>query len=120
MSELTICERHDNADDWLLEVQQEFRENKLSVDNHAFLHGQPTNVPGSYVNGQLTCSEVVCRALLSDRQQDKAERIRQEECAHCKNERKRRKLVVTDEKDERLKETKFIQATAISKSRYQI
>ena len=23
VSELTICERHDNADDWLLEIQQE-------------------------------------------------------------------------------------------------
>lgn len=41
MNELTICERHDNIDDWLLEVQQEIRENRISVDNHAFLHGGP-------------------------------------------------------------------------------
>ena len=113
MSELTICERHENADDWLLEVQQELRENKLSADNHAFLHGEPTSVPGSYVHGQLTCSEVKCRTLLVERHKDKAQRILEEECLHCKNERKRRKLVLTNEEDERLKQTKFIEATAI-------
>ena len=70
VSELTFCERHDNADDWLLEVQQQFRENKLSADNHAFLHGEPTKVPGSYVCGQLACSAVNCRTLLSDCKQE--------------------------------------------------
>ena len=61
LTELTICERHDNADDWLLEVQQEFRENQLSADNHAFLHGRPTSVPGSFVDGKLTCGQEECQ-----------------------------------------------------------
>ena len=103
MNELTICERHENADDWLLEVQQEFRENRLSADHHAFLHGETTSVPGSYVHGQLTCSEVKCRTLLVEWHKDKAQRIRKEECLHYKNEQKRRKLVVTDKDGERLK-----------------
>ena len=64
VSELTICERHDNADEWLLEVQEEFRENKLSSDNHAFLHGQATSKPGSSTNGQTTCGNTTCSERL--------------------------------------------------------
>ena len=113
VSELTICERHDNADEWLLEVQEEFRENKLSADNHAFLHGEPTNVPGSYVNGQLTCNNDACKTLLSKKTHDNAKRILKEECVDCQNERKRRQLVVKDATDERLKEQRFLDAPAI-------
>ena len=36
MNELTICERHEKTDDWLLEVQAEFRRNELTSDTHAF------------------------------------------------------------------------------------
>ena len=60
MDELITCNRLDNQDDWLLEVQGEFRENCLSVDSHAFLHGQHTTKPGSWVNGQTTCGNHEC------------------------------------------------------------
>ena len=93
-------------------MQQEFRENKLSVDNHAFLHGEPTNVPGSYVNGQLTCNNEACKTLLSGKTPDKAQRILKGECIHCQNERQRRQLVVKDEKDERLKDLRFLDVPA--------
>ena len=113
VSELTICERHDNADEWLLKVQDEFRTNILSADSHAFLHGEPTSVPGSYVNGKLECGHPSCEALLSDIGKDKVETILSKECSQCKHERKRRKLVITNEHDERLKQEQFIVATAI-------
>ena len=74
VSELTICERHDNADEWLLEVQHEFRINKLSRDNHAFLHGEPTSVPGSFVNGKLTCDNPKCQALLVEPRAEKSKK----------------------------------------------
>ena len=83
---------------------QEFRKNNLSADNHAFLHGKLTYVPGSNVNGQLTCSNEACKALLSGKPQDKAQRILKGGCIDCQRERTRRDLVVKDAKDERLKE----------------
>ena len=39
-------------DEWLREVQDELRNGRLSNDNHNFLHGRPTTVPGSWVNGR--------------------------------------------------------------------
>ena len=38
VTELVECERCDDA--WLREVQEEFRNGSLSVNNHAFLHGR--------------------------------------------------------------------------------
>ena len=48
VTELVRCER--TADAWLTEVQQQLRYGQLSNDNHAFLHGRPTSVPGSWVS----------------------------------------------------------------------
>ena len=45
ITELVECERCD--DNWLIEVQEEFRNGNLSITNHQFLHGKPTVVPGS-------------------------------------------------------------------------
>ena len=45
MTELTECVRTD--DDWLLQVQNEVRHGALTEDSYNFLHGQPTQVPGS-------------------------------------------------------------------------
>ena len=45
VSELVEVERC--KDEWLREVQQEFRNGCLSKDNHKFLHGLPTKVSGS-------------------------------------------------------------------------
>ena len=55
IDELATRKRLEEQDEWPLQGQPEFRENCLSVDSHAFLHGQPTSKPGSWVNGQTTC-----------------------------------------------------------------
>ena len=36
MDELTTCNRLEEPDEWLLQVQREFRENNLAMDSHAF------------------------------------------------------------------------------------
>ena len=61
MTELFRCER--TADAWLTEVQTELRHGQLSDNNHAFLHGQPTTVPGSWIAGRASCKSQQCAAL---------------------------------------------------------
>ena len=61
MTELHECERCD--DEWLKEVQAEIRTGQLSENNHAFLHGKATVVPGSWCNGRPTCGNKTCAAL---------------------------------------------------------
>ena len=62
VTELVQCERCD--DEWLQEVQKEMRQGSLSADNHAFLHGLPTSVPGSWIKGLAGSEEsgdVMCQ-----------------------------------------------------------
>ena len=59
VTELTECER--TKDVWLKSVQDEFRVGRLTADTHAFLHGEPTLVPGSTINGKSTCKTTWCR-----------------------------------------------------------
>ena len=61
ITELTECERCD--DPWLREVQEEIRNGKLSPNNHAFLHGRRTTVPGSWCNGKAQCKNADCQKL---------------------------------------------------------
>ena len=61
MTELVQCERCD--DQWLKEVQEEIRSGNLSKDNHNFLHGKPTIVPGSWQRGDVACGKDSCRKL---------------------------------------------------------
>jgi hypothetical protein len=63
MTELTECVRTEDA--WLLQVQNEMRAGCLSEDSCHFLHGRPTAVPGSMVDGQLTCGNAACLASWS-------------------------------------------------------
>ena len=46
VAELVACERA--QDEWLRQVQEEFRHGTLSASTHAFLHGRPTDVTGSW------------------------------------------------------------------------
>ena len=108
VTELTKCER--NADQWLASLQNELREGNLSPDSHAFLHGQATSVPGSWCQRQLTCADPACRRLVHENASP--EEILRKECCVCQDERKSRRLVATDEADERL-HTAFRHSTAI-------
>lgn len=99
VTELTRCER--TQDKWLQELQAELRIGGLSKDNHAFLHGQPTQVPGSWLISEqrATCGKSVCQQLchpsVTPRQ------ILQRECASCRAERASKRLVATGLDDPR-------------------
>ena len=91
VTELVRCER--TADAWLTEVQQQLRYGQLSNDNHAFLHGRPTSVPGSWLGGRITCGNAVCGKIASANASP--EQILAQECRHCRTERCARQRVAT-------------------------
>eukprot|EP00959_Pyramimonas_sp_CCMP1952_P118710 2481663-Pyramimonas_sp.AAC.1 len=98
MTELTECKRVENQDDWFLAVQDEFRRVELSERTRNFLHGRPTDVPGSWVNGAPLCGNTRCL--------ENIEAIVEEnelECDACKAEREKRKLVATSPEDARFR-----------------
>ena len=41
--------------------QEEFGYSQLRTDNHGFLHGRPTNIPGSWQQGRAACSTGACQ-----------------------------------------------------------
>eukprot|EP00438_Fugacium_kawagutii_P033974 Skav228932 [mRNA] locus=scaffold2181:248822:258688:+ [translate_table: standard] len=108
ITELQRCERTHDA--WLTELQDQLRFGALSNDNHAFLHGQPTTVPGSWTNGRVACNNASCAALVQDKVTP--DEIRRQECAACKEDRASRKLVAQDAADPRFSHA-FRDATAI-------
>lgn len=95
---------------WLTSVQMELREGKLSPDNHAFLHGHPTTVPGSWSKGQVACGNHKCAQLVS--QNHSPNEISRNECAACRKEREARQLVAMTPTDARFHDA-FRHATAI-------
>ena len=66
VTELEECVRLDTKDgdnigrEWLLEVQNQFRNGNLTQTNHNFLHGRQTDVPGSWIDGRVTCGNTSC------------------------------------------------------------
>ena len=107
VTELVQCERCE--DKWLLEVQSEFRNGNLSENNHAFLHGRPTTVPGIVIGGVATCGHSVCQDMLHcrPRNQNSGRRkataddymVLQNECAVCKEERRSRCRIAQSAED---------------------
>ena len=65
ITELTECER--TKDLWLQDVQEEFRYSQLGSNTHAFLHGLPTTVPGSWLRGKPQSGLAACAALVRQR-----------------------------------------------------
>ena len=103
VTELTRCER--TQDVWLQELQGELRVGRLSEDNHAFLHGQPTRVPGSWCarTQQPTCGENICYHLYKNGSTPAA--ILKYECAGCRAERESKRLVAVAPDDPRFAES---------------
>eukprot|EP00435_Cladocopium_sp_Y103_P058343 s631_g20.t1 len=97
VTELVRCER--TGDMWLTEVQEELRRGQLSNNNHAFLHGAPTTVPGSWTAGRVTCQVPQCAALVTGNVEPRL--IKQQECTVCAKDRKSRELVIPAKPDER-------------------
>ena len=98
VTELATCERC--TDPWLREVQSQIRNGNMSKDNHAFLHGLPTSVPGSWVEGDVSCGNATCRNLVGAGQKRARagssapfKRIMQKECVTWQQERKSKALV---------------------------
>ena len=66
----------------------------MSNDNHAFLHGRPTSVPGSWLAGRVTCGNAVCGHIASHNVSP--DQILAQECDHCRMERCTRQRVASD------------------------
>ncbi|CAJ1375402.1 unnamed protein product [Effrenium voratum] len=81
-------------DAWWLDLLEQCRFGRLSEENHKFLHGLPTDVPGSFVNGQVLCGKRECAALCGTA-------CLEQECTACQLERKRRRLVASGPTDGR-------------------
>ena len=90
ITELEQCER--TRDTWLQTLQQQIREGALSADNHAFLHGHDTGVPGSWSGEKLDCENAACQQLLQ--RKVVPARIRTLECKQCQHERASKKRVL--------------------------
>ena len=92
-------------DDWWVEVIDECRDGRMTKDTHAFLHGEPTSVPGSWLkaNGAPTCGRG-CSQM-------------KKECSVCCHERKRRCRVYKgkqyDKGDARPQSKKFRHAVSV-------
>ena len=112
MTELKVSERA-RTDPWLQEVQQEIREGRLSENAHAFLHGAPTTVCGSWVQNHATCGNAAC-ARVSTTPSTWADIQNVEKgCPTCARERKARARVATSANDARRAEEKFVSAPVI-------
>ena len=122
VTELKQCERCDDA--WLKEVQEELRNGRLSKNNHAFLHGLPTSVPGSWENGDVACHNPECRKLATAYLDEPlialarkrklgtdSNKILKEECSFCAERRKSKCRVAAN--TEAFGEDKFRKAPAI-------
>ena len=107
VTELVTCER--TTDLWLQEVQAQIRVGNLDADSHAFLHGEPTSVPGSWLQNDVQCGSATCRKLkdsCSPRQ------IREKECKLCAHERETRRRVARGPTDAECR-LQFSRAAAI-------
>ena len=108
VTELVRCERTQDA--WLAELQGELRRGQLSDDNHKFLHGKPTTVPGSWIAGHATCEQPGCAAMPT--QGLSPEAIQEAECSYCAADRRSRILVAQGDADTRF-QNEFADAVAI-------
>ena len=127
VTELVELERC--KDKWLHELQEEIRYGRLSADNWNFLHGRPTNVPGSWACGAAQCGNDACQALAelwaaTSAQSDVGitaprKRLRrlidfaEQECEQCKKERCSKARVALCTGDERFTSAPFDTATAV-------
>ena len=111
ITELEQCER--TRDTWLQRLQQQIREGALSADNHAFLHGHDTGVPGSWSGEKLDCENAACQQLLQSKVAPA--RIRRLECEQCQQERASKKRVLDGnmrgDEERKLEQAKAVFAT---------
>ena len=107
VTELVTCER--TTDIWLQEVQAQIRVGNLDADSHAFLHGEPTSVPGSWLRNDVQCGNSACRDL---KDSCSPWQIQDKECKICTRERETRRRVARGPTDEQYR-LQFDRAAAI-------
>ena len=75
-------------DEWWNSLLDEFRFLQLTPDTHAFLRGQETTVPGSWLAGKVSCKNPKCGKLSTEWQKLKIDWSAKEEmeCDICKQE----------------------------------
>ena len=88
VTDLTEAKR--SKDLWWNSVLDEMRTLSLTVDSHAFFHGKPTRVAGSWCNGVVECGQETCAGLekkwSTDARPWKEKQL--QECDQCKEERR--------------------------------
>jgi hypothetical protein len=90
----------------------------LTKDNHAFVHGTDTTVPGSWLHDKPTCRTRRCRELAATWKDSKTRGVswderKRQECKTCEAERRRRCRVVATTSDKQLYQKKFLVAPLI-------
>jgi hypothetical protein len=113
-----LTEPHRCKDAWYNEFVHQVRRMELSVENHAFLHGLETSVPGSWAGGKAECNNSKCQQLVEKWASEKEKSIPWEErqkaeCPHCKEQRRTKKLVATATSDTRFQKKRFQTARTI-------
>ena len=108
VAELQECER--TRDVWLRSVQESFRSGRLTEETHALLHGKPSMLPGSCINGTVQrktnkCAERTRQAKAQPTFCEHSANISVDKaCVQCKNkERGRRQLVANAHTDPRFR-----------------
>ena len=102
--------RGDKCDKWWVQVLNECRFGAMTVNTHAFLHGLPTSVPGSWRETDgCDCGCSRCSSLCGQG----PDTIKARECQICKKERARRCRVASGPQDPKLKSKKFKHAVTV-------
>ena len=88
-------------DPWYNNFLEQCRHKELSEINFKFMSGGPTPVPGSWVDGVVTCHRKKCEELTGKWQRDIAsgrsfEDCNHDECRECRKARLDRKRVVEE------------------------
>jgi hypothetical protein len=117
-----LTEPYRCKDPWYNEFLEQCRFAVLTRDNYDFLHGNPTKVPGSWLDGRAQCGNSSCFAnnLLNPcgakvkvKDPSKRRKVKgPQECKKCQLERCRRKRVVHEDFDE-IHTDRFEKAPAI-------
>jgi len=96
VQDVTILKQPQRCKDpWWNEVLAQCREMRLSKDNHNFLHGESTTVPGSWCDGVPLCGKEECEKLWQEQQK---------ECSTCREHRQKRHRVLTESAKKHLRQ----------------
>ena len=101
-------------DKWFQCFLTECRNGELQFENYFFIHGVPTESPGSAIGSKMpTCGKEKCAGLLAKWKDEfkistvTGKVLMKDECNTCKKERKARAAVAKQHKEEEKKDERF-------------